>query len=128
MTTRKKPVPKKPINPDCEVATRRYVKKIARGLYCHEHKVNSRTPILTYMAVLFGWLFTAALITTSKSIDSTPYVLIVGLFSVAMTVNAIDHGGDPSTYTIKKWDVPNKLDDYKEPKEDPCTRIEKYGE
>lgn len=53
MVTKKKPV--KVANPDCDVATKGYVKRIARKVWNHEHKYSIEC-IHSAIAVLCAWV------------------------------------------------------------------------
>lgn len=111
MVTKKKPV--KVANPDCDVATKGYVKRIARSVYRHEHTVNSRLPPISACLATVGWMSVIVAFAARFSVEIT---LPIILFAGACTAFVIDHGSeDPSTYD--KITTPNDLKAWEEPKE-----------
>ena len=111
MVTKKKPV--KVANPDCDVATKGYVKRIARSVYRHEHKVSSQMPPISACLATVGWVFVMVAVVAKFSVEIQ---LSITLFAGVCTAFVIDHVlEDPSTYD--KIIVPNDLKAWEEPKE-----------
>lgn len=117
---------KKPVDPDCELTTKRYVKTIARIIYLHDHKVKSDiAPIMACVCAIMGWILSFALVLTNF-INNTEhymiYVVMLALFSIAMTTIVFDHDTDLRTYMQSLSDIPDELKDHINPKKDPCEK------
>jgi hypothetical protein len=110
-------------NPDCEPATRGYVKCLLRKNLEHKHEQNTSGD-LSIVVAAFGWVATTLAWSLSCLSNVSPSLLTVldawsvplSLFSVAMTVVAFDMGYIGVSLTtsvegecpkeIQKWQLP----------------------
>ena len=120
----KPPVKKKPgrppkkvgvVNPDNILATRGYVKCIARKIHVHHHKIDNDS-WLPAIAAFIGMIVITYLIVFSKGLIPEWAYWIVVVFTVIEIIHTNDRSDIGNHYTCSPQDLPI-LDKWEEPEE-----------
>jgi hypothetical protein len=113
MVTKKKPVVVvKVANPDCDVATKGYVKCLIRTTRSHRHVIGY-VPLFTILCATIGWLVTIALILSNNVHDTAAFPIF--LFTFVCSAFALDRYFDDDMTFNTEGEIPTQIQAYVPP-------------